>query len=116
MLNDIFRKTIPALTLALTLSACAFAAGRSNEQDPARPSEPKQEETAEKKGDKKEGKKQAPQGTPVFWQEPADIASRNLLLGPGGEEMRPDLKQVVWQETLPEGYSVKWRVRDACPR
>jgi hypothetical protein len=61
-------------------------------------------------------KKELPQGTPVFWREPADISSRNLLLGPGGDEMKPDLKQVIWEETLPEGYSVKWRVRDASGR
>src|SRR2546421_8180405 len=65
------------------------------------------------KKDSKESKEEAPQGTPVLWKEPTDIASRNLLLGPGGEGMKPDLSQVVWdgQEGVP-GYSVKWKVRD----
>jgi hypothetical protein len=103
MLNNIFRKTIPALMLALTLSACAFAAGQGSTQSADQQSEQKKEEK----------KESMPQGTPVFWQEPTDISSRNLLHGPGGEEMKPDLKQIIWEETLPEGYSVKWRVRDA---
>ena len=65
-----------------------------------------------KKGSK-DAKDETPQGTPVLWKEPTDIASRNLLLGPGGEGMKPDLSQVVWdgQEGVP-GYSVKWKVRD----
>src|SRR5215204_1517059 len=110
MLNNLFRKSIPALILALTLSACAFAAGRGADQGAAQQSEPKKEQQEAKKDEKKEA---PPQGTPVFWQEPTDISSRNLLLGPGGEEMKPDLKQVIREETMPEGYSVKWRVRDA---
>jgi len=32
-------------------------------------------------------------GTPVMWTEPTDISSRNLLLGAGGEQMRPDIQQ-----------------------
>ncbi|MDT5293322.1 MAG: hypothetical protein QOJ76_202 [Acidobacteriota bacterium] len=69
---------------------------------------------AGQKDSKKDEKKEAPQGTPVLWQEPTDIGSRNLLLGPGGEEMKPDISQVIWEETPPgEGYSVKWHVRDA---
>src|SRR5437763_12198475 len=65
------------------------------------------------KKDSKDSKEGTPQGTPVLWKEPTDIASRNLLLGPGGEGMKPDLSQVVWdgQEGVP-GYSVKWKVRD----
>ncbi|HEX8559374.1 MAG TPA: hypothetical protein VF668_14820 [Pyrinomonadaceae bacterium] len=107
MLNSLFRKTAPTLALALCLSACAFAAGRGEgRQDAAARPESQKEE----KGQKKEA---PPQGAPVFWKEPGDIASRNLLLGPGGEEMKPDLRQVIWEETMTEGYSVKWRVRDA---
>src|SRR5829696_5345883 len=105
MSNSLFRTVIVALAAALT--ACAFAAVRSGGQSAGQQSEPKKEA---KKDEKKEA---PPQGTPVFWREPGDISSRNLLLGPGGEEMKPDLKQVIWEETLPEGYSVKWRVRDA---
>src|ERR1043165_3391313 len=107
MTNKGFRTFIVALmAAALTLSACLPAVGQ-NEPSPSQKKEDKKEE-------KKEEKKEAmAQGTPVFWQEPTDIASRNLLLGPGGEEMKPDLKQVIWEESQQEGYSVKWKVRDA---
>ncbi len=101
-----FRTFVVALTaMVLTLSACSRAVGQ--DEPAAAQSESKKKE--EKKDDKKEP---TPEGRPVLWQEPTDISSRNLLLGPGGEEMKPDLKQVTWQETMPEGYSVKWRVRD----
>jgi len=53
-----------------------------------------------------------PQGTPVLWQEPADIESRDLLAGPGGE-MKPDLSNVTFlKDESQTGYSVKFRVRD----
>jgi hypothetical protein len=91
--NKFFRKAIVMLfAAALTVTSSALAS---------------------QKDSKKDEKKEEPQGTPVLWQEPSDITSRNLLLGPGGEEMKPDLSQVIWEETPPEGgYSVKWHVRD----
>ena len=95
MSNRLFRKAkVTLLAAALTLSSAALAAAQSDSK-------------------KDEKKAAAPQGTPVFWQEPSDISSRNLLLGPGGEEMKPDLSQVIWEGTEEGGYSVKWRVRDA---
>ncbi|HEX8187799.1 MAG TPA: hypothetical protein VF586_05575, partial [Pyrinomonadaceae bacterium] len=113
MSNNLFRTIVAALAAAaVTLSACSPAAGQ-NEAAAGQSESKKEEKKDEKKEEKKDEKKEAmPEGTPVFWQEPADISSRNLLLGPGGEEMKPDLKQVTWEETMPEGYSVKWRVRD----
>src|SRR5262249_59081805 len=51
--------------------------------------------------------------TPMLWQEPSDIATRNLLLGPGGEEMQPDLSSVTFIEKQKGGHSTKYRVRDA---
>src|SRR5215213_1375469 len=54
-----------------------------------------------------------PQGTPVLWREPADITTLDLLAGPGGDASKPDLSQVIWEESQPGGYSVKWKVRDA---
>lgn len=62
--------------------------------------------------DKKE-KKQMPQGTPVLWREPGDIGARNLLLGPGGERMKPDLTRITFVEEETGGYSKKYRVKDA---
>src|SRR5215212_10325260 len=55
-----------------------------------------------------------PQGTPTLWRAPADITTLDLMAGPGGDSMKPDLSQVIWEEQATEGgYSVKWRVRDA---
>ena len=67
-----------------------------------------------KKKEKKE--KQAPQGTPVLWREPADIARRDLLLGPGGERMKPDVSRITFVKEEKGGYSKKYRVKDAAGR
>src|SRR2546423_2107971 len=83
-----------SLTLFLTLSLAAFAA-------------------QEQKKSKDKKAEPPPQGTPVLWKEPTDIASRDLFNGPGGEAMKPDLSQVIWDGDDTTGYSVKWRVRDA---
>ena len=61
----------------------------------------------------KDKKKEVYTGTPVMWREPADLESRNLLLGAGGEEMKPDLSSVTFIEQKTGGYSTKYRVRDA---
>lgn len=58
-------------------------------------------------------KKPAPQGTPVLWREPADIESRDLFNGPGGESMKPDLSRVTFiKDQAGGGYSINYRVRD----
>lgn len=67
--------------------------------------------SAQTEKDKKE--KTKPTGTPVFWHEPTDIASRNLLLGAGSEEMKPDISSVTFVEDKTGGYSKKYRVKDA---
>ncbi|PYT01231.1 MAG: hypothetical protein DMF65_07975, partial [Acidobacteria bacterium] len=36
-----------------------------------------------------------PQGTPVLWKEPTDIATRDLINGNVAEDMKPDLSQVT---------------------
>ena len=61
----------------------------------------------------KKEKKQMPQGTPLLWREPTDIGSRNLLLGPGGEQMKPDLTRITFIKEETGGYSKKYRVKDA---
>ena len=68
----------------------------------------------QKEKDKK--KKPTPTGTPVLWREPTDIASRNLLLGPGGEEMKPDLSRITFVREETGGYSKKYRVKDGAGR
>jgi hypothetical protein len=64
--------------------------------------------------DKKDKKDKKPLiGTPIFWRAPEDIEQRNLLLGAGGEEMKPDTSRVTFIEQKTGGYSTKYRVRDA---
>lgn len=52
-------------------------------------------------------------GTPVLWRAPDDIESRNLLLGAGGEAMKPNFDRVTFIEVKTGGYSKKFRVKDA---
>jgi hypothetical protein len=66
---------------------------------------------AQDKKDKKDKKEIT--GTPVFWHEPTDLENRNLLLGAGGEEMKPDISKITFIEQKQGGYSTKYRVRDA---
>src|SRR3712207_2376980 len=67
-----------------------------------------------KQEDSKKKDEAPPQGTPTLWREPADVSTRDLLAGPGGDSMKPDLKQVIWEEQATEGgYSVRRKVRDA---
>ena len=61
-------------------------------------------------------KKKLPNGTPVLWRKPADISSRNLYLGPGGADMRPDLSRLTFIKEEKGGYSKKYRVRDGAGR
>lgn len=65
------------------------------------------------KKDKDKGEKKVYTGTPVMWRDPDDIASRNLILGAGGEEMKPDISKITYIEDKTGGYSKKYRVRDA---
>lgn len=60
--------------------------------------------------------KETPRGTPILWQAPADIRSRNLYLGPGGTRMKPDLRRVRFLKDEEGGYSKKFRIRDASGR
>ncbi len=60
--------------------------------------------------------KSKPTGTPVLWEEPADISSRDLYLGPGGEEMKPALESVTFIKEKNGGYSTKYEVKDASGR
>ncbi len=66
---------------------------------------------AQPEKDKK--KKSPPTGTPVLWREPVDIQTRNLLLGAGGEAMKPNLSKVTFIKDKTGGYSKKYLVKDA---
>ncbi|HVF57695.1 MAG TPA: hypothetical protein VM934_16190 [Pyrinomonadaceae bacterium] len=61
-------------------------------------------------------KKQTPKGTPTLWREPGDIGARDLLRGPGADEMKPDLSSITFVEMVTGGYSTKYRVRDGAGR
>ena len=61
-------------------------------------------------------KKEAFTGTPILWQRPDNISSRDLFLGPGGEVMRPDVSRITFIKEEKGGYSKKYRVRDAAGR
>src|SRR5689334_15825762 len=67
-------------------------------------------------GSAKPKEKKLPKGTAVLWRQPRDISSRNLFIGPGGESMRPDLRQVTFIKEEKGGYSKKYRVKDASGR
>jgi hypothetical protein len=58
----------------------------------------------------------SPRGNAVLWREPANIRSRDVLLGPGGAALRPDLRSLEFIEEEKGGYSTKYRVRDASRR
>jgi len=62
--------------------------------------------------DKDKKEKKTYTGTPVLWNDPTDIQSRNLLLGAGGESMKPNISQVTFVEQKSGGYSTKYRVKD----
>lgn len=62
--------------------------------------------------DKSNKEKKVYTGTPVLWRAPADIESRNLLVGAGGEAMKPDLSRVTFIEVKTGGWSTKYRVND----
>ncbi len=64
----------------------------------------------------KKKKKEALTGTPVLWQRPDDITSRDLFLGPGGTAMRPDLRRITFIKEEKGGYSKKYRIKDGSGR
>ncbi|HEY0003420.1 MAG TPA: hypothetical protein VGB17_01325 [Pyrinomonadaceae bacterium] len=66
--------------------------------------------------EKSKKKKETPKGTPVLWREPDDIGSRNLLLGPGGAAMRPNLRRIRFIKEEKGGYSKKFRISDGSGR
>lgn len=66
----------------------------------------------DKDKDKPEKEKIVYNGPAVMWREPVDIASRNLLIGAGGEAMKPDLSKVTFVDVKTGGWSTKYRVKD----
>lgn len=73
---------------------------------------------AQKKSDKPDKKdKQIPaNATRVLWNEPRNISSRDLFLGPGGAAMKPNLSRVTFIKVETGGFSTKYRVKDGSGR
>lgn len=67
---------------------------------------------AQDKKDKDQKEKKVYTGPAVLWRAPEDIESRNLLVGAGGEAMKPDLSRVTFGEVKEGGWSTKYRVTD----
>ena len=103
-------RTRRLLTVAVMLILTGGTFAPAHAQDKKKST---QTETKEKKDKKEKKEKQVPQGTPVLWREPANIASRDLLLGPGGERMKPDVSRITFVKEEKGGYSKKYRVKDA---
>jgi hypothetical protein len=51
----------------------------------------------------------------VLWER-LNIPNQDLLTGPGGESMRPDLRRVEFIRDEKGGHSVKYRIKDAAGR
>jgi hypothetical protein len=52
------------------------------------------------------------QGRPVMWEQ-VNISQKDLYLGAGGNEMRPDLSRVAFLEEEKTGHNKKYRIKDA---
>ena len=57
-----------------------------------------------------------PAGRPVLWREHPAPSSLDLYWGPGGRQMRPDLRRLTFIREEKGGFSTKYRVRDAAGR
>lgn len=73
---------------------------------------------AQKTSDKPDKKdKEIPaNATRVLWNEPGNISSRDLFLGPGGAAMKPNLSRVTFIKVETGGFSTKYRVKDGSGR
>jgi hypothetical protein len=86
-------------SLLMILSLVLFAAAAAPAQ-------------AQNSKDKDKKEKKVYSGPAVLWRAPDDITSRNLLIGAGGESMKPDLSRVSFVEVKTGGWSEKYRVND----
>ena len=74
---------------------------------------PAQAQTKDKDKVKKDpSEKKVYTGPAVLWRAPNDIESRNLLIGAGGEAMKPDLSRVTFVAVKEGGWSTKYDVTD----
>lgn len=52
---------------------------------------------------------------PIMW-ESVNVSKRDLLIGPGGKQMQPDVRQVTFIKEEKGGSTKKFRIRDAAGR
>ena len=64
------------------------------------------------KTDKAKQKEQVPAGTPIAWNDPGKIESRDLRFGPGSAELAP-VAPYTFVEEITTGVSPKFKVKDA---
>ena len=50
-------------------------------------------------------------GTPVMWEK-VNIKKRDLVLGPGGRQMQPDISKITFIKAEKTGYSQKYKIKD----
>lgn len=63
----------------------------------------------------KKDKKEIPDGTPVMWER-VDVSAQDLLLGPGGNAMRPDTSSIEFIKEEEQGTNTKYRIKDGAGR
>jgi len=59
----------------------------------------------------KKAKHDVDTGTPVLWQS-VDVTHQDLFLGPGGEQMKPDLSTITFVSEEKGGHSKKYKIKD----
>lgn len=70
--------------------------------------------SGQKKSKKKNAEK-AEKAEPVIW-EPVNVKKRNLLLGPGGSSIKPDLSLITLIKKEEGGSNLKYRIKDGSSR
>src|SRR5438552_14182276 len=51
----------------------------------------------------------------VLWEQ-ADIGGRDLFLGPGGQDMKPDLSRITFVSDDKKGHALKYKIKDGADR
>jgi hypothetical protein len=96
--QKLFRATILTVSIALLLPGAVLMGQHKMKTAPNKKSEEPKPIPADAKS--------------ILWQEPTDIATRDLFLGPGGDSMKPDLSSVTFIADETRSYSTRYRVRD----
>ena len=63
----------------------------------------------------KKSKKTNPQGKQIMWEK-VNVGQRNLIYGPGGREMQPDLSKITFIKEQKGGHNKKYRIKDGSGR